>query len=120
MKFSEVNYTGSQPVDAYGPGFFRLGETQFDGPLLLLPNGLQCWSGLSDLTAILEHAAEVDVVFFGMGDDIAAMPQDAAAALTAANIAFEVMATPPACRSYNMLLAEGRRVGLAAFPVQEL
>ena len=38
-------------------------------------------------------------------------------ALEEAGLGVEVMASPAACRTYNVLLSEGRRVGLALIPV---
>ena len=48
------------------------------------------------------------------------LPRDSLAeraALEAAGAGVEVMATPSACRTYNVLLAEGRRVAAALMPV---
>lgn len=52
-----------------------------------------------------------------MGAEIAPLDRDLRAALEAAGIGVEIMATPPACRTYNVLLAEGRRIGAALLPV---
>ena len=49
------------------------------------------------------------------GTDFAA----ARAALEAAGAGVELMATPSACRTYNVLLAEGRRIAAALIPVGE-
>ncbi len=121
MRVTELDYSGGVPVDGYGPGFFRIGETRHDGPLLILPQtGVEAWGGLGELQTLLTRSVDLDVVFVGMGDEIQPLPSASAEAFVAASLAAEAMATPAACRSYNMLLAEGRRVALAALPVTAL
>jgi len=56
-------------------------------------------------------------VFLGMGAEIAHAPAGFRAQIEAAGMGLEVMASPAACRTYNVLLSEGRRVALAALPV---
>jgi len=45
------------------------------------------------------------------------LPKALTARLEAAGVGVEVMSTPSACRTYNVLLGEGRRVALAVLPV---
>ncbi len=53
----------------------------------------------------------------GTGVEIAHIPKDLRRDLEAAGIGVEVMNSPAACRTYNVLVAEGRRVALAALVV---
>lgn len=117
MRVTEIHYPGSPPVDGYGPGFFRVGGQVHQGALLLLPDGVQPWGGLGDLEPILEQRAAIDVLLMGMGAEIRALPTEVRARLEEAGIGFEIMASPPACRTYNVLLGEGRRVAAALIPV---
>ena len=117
MRVTEIHYPGSPPVDGYGPGFFRVGGEVRQGALLLLPNGVAAWGGFGDLDPILEQRAEIDVLLIGMGPEIRALPEEVRARLTDAGIGVEIMASPPACRTYNVLLGEGRRVAAALIPV---
>ena len=59
----------------------------------------------------------IDVLLVGTGAEIAHVPAAFRTTLEDAGIGVEVMASPQACRSYNVLLGEGRRVALAALPV---
>ena len=52
-----------------------------------------------------------------MGADIAAPPADLIAELDGLGVMAEPMSSPSAARSYNVLLAEGRRVACALIPV---
>lgn len=117
MRVTEIHYPGSPPVDGYGPGFFRVGGAVHAGPLLLLPAGIQSWGGFEDLEAILEQAAAIDVLLVGMGPEIRPLPPRTRTLLEGAGIGVEIMASPPACRTYNVLLGEGRRVAAALIPV---
>ncbi len=114
MRLSEIIFTDAQPVEGYGPGFFRVGGRVIDGGVLILPSGVAPWDGYEALEPLVGAAEEVDVLFIGTGDDIAHLPEAARTRLEDAGVAFEIMNSPSACRTYNVLLSEGRRVGLAA------
>lgn len=117
MRVTEMHFEGAPPVDGYGPGFFRVGGTVHRGPLLLMPSGLAGWAGLPDLAPVLAEADRLDVLLLGMGGEIAPLDPHLRQALEEAGVGVEIMATPPACRSYNVLLAEGRRIAAALMPV---
>lgn len=117
MKFNEVTYGDVVPVDGYGPGFFRIQGKALQGPIALMPKGVVAWTGFDDLGPLLESAKDLDVLFVGIGAEIAALPSNVRAELEATGVGVELMTTPTACRTYNVLLSEGRRIGLAALPV---
>lgn len=117
MRLNEVSYPDSRPVEGYGPGFFRIGGEVVEGGLLVLPSGIRSWEGWRDVRDILAAADEIDVLFVGTGPEIAHIPGDFRVDCEDANIGLEVAASPAACRTYNVLLSEGRRVALAALPV---
>lgn len=117
MQLTEITFKGQPPVDAYGPGFFRVGGVAYEGGILLTSDGLELWSGLDALEPLIASKENYDVIFIGMGADIAPLPKDIASKLEDAGVPFEVMGSPSACRTYNILLSEDRRVGLAVIPV---
>jgi len=117
MRITDITYDHGQPVDGYGPGFFRVGGEVYQGALLVLPGRNLAWQGLGDTAALLAHSEQIDVVFVGTGAEIAHLPEPFRTALEDAGIGVEVMASPAACRTYNILLSEGRRVALALLPV---
>jgi uncharacterized protein len=117
MRLNEVVYTDAKPVEGYGPGFFRIGGEVLEGALVVLPTGIAPWGGYDDAEVLVKAAGDLDVLFVGTGADIAHIPADLRTALEDAGVGVEVMSSPTACRTYNVLLSEGRRVGLALLPV---
>lgn len=120
MKMNEIGYEGPPPIDSYGGGGFRLSEVFHKGGLLLTPDGAQPWSEeLSEagFAVPLAMAQEIDVLLVGMGAEIAPLPRAVREALEAAGVGVEVMSTASACRTYNVLLAEDRRVAVALIAV---
>jgi uncharacterized protein len=117
MRLNEIRYDGLKPIDGYGPGFFRIGGEVREGAVVVLPSGIAGWGGYADTELLIAAAAVVDVLFVGTGAEVAHVPGAFRTALETAGIGVEAMATPAACRTYNVLLSEGRRVGLALLPV---
>lgn len=117
MRLNEISFDDSLPVDGYGPGFFRVAGKVQEGTLCLAPSGVTSWGGYEDLETLMALKERIDVLFVGTGAETAYLPRAFREALEEAGIAVEGMATGPACRTYNVLLSEGRRVALAAFPV---
>ena len=122
MRLNDVEFPSRPPIDGYAPGGFRIGGYAHPGGLLILPERVGDWAYDAPLTAasferVIAAAGDLDLLLIGMGAEIAPLPREARAALEAAGIAPEPMATPAACRTYNVLIAEERRVGAALIPV---
>lgn len=117
MRLSEIDFGSAQPIEGYGPDFFRIGGEAHTAPLLVVPGEVRPWAGYDDPAPLLELAGQVDVLFIGTGGAIAHIPADLRAQLEAAGLGVESMDSPAACRTYNVLLSEARRVALAVLPV---
>jgi uncharacterized protein len=117
MQINPVNFGGARAIDGYGPGFFRVAGQVLQGAVLVHPDGAGPWRGFADGQALLDLATSVDVIFFGMGPEIAHLPRELRQRLEAVGLGVEVMNSPAACRSYNVCLSEGRRVAAALLPV---
>ncbi len=117
MRLNEITYNNAVPVDGYGPGFFRIGGQVYEGAVLTSPTGTSDWGGYDDDAQLLELSDHVDVLFIGTGPDLAHIPSGLRTVLENAGIGVEIMNSPAACRTYNVLLSEGRRVALALLPV---
>lgn len=119
MLMTEMPIEGQPPVDAYGPGGFRIGEAWHDGAVMITPEG-----GVAPMPDGLDAALEaalaegaIDTIIVGQGAEIAPLPRAFRERLEATSIGYEHMATPAACRTYNVLLAEDRRVAALLLPV---
>ena len=121
VRTTEVDFEGRLPVDGYGAGGFRVAGAVHRGPLALVPAGVVAWAGLPDLAPFLERVAELRRSAGrdrrGARGRCRRRSPRRAAQLEAAGAGVEVMATPSACRTYNVLLAEGRRVAAALMPI---
>ena len=116
MRMTEISLEGQRPVDGYGLGGFRIAGEWHAGSLILLPSGIRPLEGapsVESLAAVFAAAEALDVLLVGMGGDIVPLPRPLRAALEEAGIGVEVMSTPSACRTYNVLLTEHRRVAAA-------
>ncbi len=117
MRLNEITYTNAQPIDGYGPGFFRIGGQVHNGGVLTGPSGTQPWEGYADSEPLLNLSDAVDVLLIGTGAELTHIPTDLRNALENSGIGIEIMNSPAACRTYNVLLSEGRRIALALIPV---
>ena len=117
MRLNEINFEEGTPIDGYGPGFFRIGGQVHQGAVLVVPGQVLSWQGYGDVETLAGLAGQIDVLFVGTGAEMAPLPPAFRSALEGAGIGVEMMASPTACRTYNVLLSEGRRIALALLPV---
>ena len=117
MRLTEISYGTAQPIAGYGPGFFRIGTHVLRGACLITPWDAGGWGGFDDTAAPMALAGRIDVLFAGTGAEIAHPPAAFRQALDSVGIGVEVMNSPAACRTYNVLLSEGRRIAVCLLPV---
>ena len=119
MKFTPDRPGALHVIRACAPGTLRIGDRTFDRSLIVSAESLiERWRPASiaelapaDLEPLL--ALEPEVVLIGSGERQAFPDRSTLQSLYAARIGFEVMSTSAACRTYNVLLAEGRKVAAA-------
>ncbi|MCB6177449.1 Mth938-like domain-containing protein [Rhodobacter sp. Har01] len=117
MRLTEISYGSARPIEGYGSGFFRIGGHVLRGACLITPWDAGPWGGLEDIASPLTLAGRIDVLLLGMGTTLAYPPKPFREALEEAGIGVEPMVSPSACRTYNVLLGEGRRIAAALLPV---
>ena len=113
-----------QLIRSYGPGRFLIGEREWRSPVLVTPTFTTAWSAtraeelsLDNLAPLKSAPTPTEFLVLGCGPRSVFVPPDLRAALKAAGMALEVVDTGAACRIYNVLLAEGRRVAAALIPL---
>jgi len=119
MKFTLDRPGTTHVVRAYAPGAIRIGEREFTSSVIVTATTLvepwrpRCIAELepADLEAAI--ALDPEVLLVGTGPRQVFPPAAVFAALHAARIGFEIMDTGAACRTYNLLVAEDRRVAAA-------
>jgi uncharacterized protein len=106
------------PIEAYGDGGFRFAGMSHRGSLLCFPDGIWAWpvNNIADLTAdtlleVFYRAESLDFFLIGAGRDPWALPGDLQQRFQEAALSVDTMTTGAAVRTYNILLAENRRVG---------
>jgi uncharacterized protein len=111
-------------VQAYGNGGFRIGGVAHLGSVVVLPTRVEVWAAaamadvaLDSLQIVIDAAPRVELLLVGCGGRIAPLPAELRRALRAAGIAVEPMDTGAACRTYNVLVTEGRRVAAALIAI---
>ena len=119
MKLHSSNTQQYQTVTGYFPGGVEINAQPFDYSLLVLPEKApQPWpvARFTDLNA--EHFEQLlaeapDVVILGTGERQRFVHPRLSAPLTSKQIGVECMDTNAACRTYNILMGEGRKALLA-------
>lgn len=113
-----------QLIRSYGPGRFLISEREWRQPVLVTPTVTTAWNvaraeelTLESLAALKAAPVPTELLVLGCGARAIFVPPDLRAALKAAGLALEVVDTGSACRIYNVLLAESRRVAAALIPL---
>jgi uncharacterized protein len=118
MKF-HLQAPAGNVVTGVGPGWIRVGITEHRANLVLLPDSVvEGWAAAGFDQLVAEDfgrllAYEPEVVLVGTGATQRFPHPRLIAALTDRRIGVEVMDTRAACRTFNILVAEGRRVAAA-------
>jgi uncharacterized protein len=120
MDVAPIVPAGPQLIQGYEAGGFRIGGTRHTGSVLVLPEQILAWPVTSpeeitagSLAPIRMADPAVEILVLGCGARFVLIPAELRTALKADGITVEAMATGAACRTYNLLLAENRRVGAA-------
>jgi uncharacterized protein len=111
-------------IDAYGPGRFRIGGVIYERPVLVLPDEVRDWAvaaiadlSRASLTPVLAAAPAIEILLIGCGARAAFVPPALRQELRDLRLKLDAMDTGAACRTYNVLLAEDRRVAAALIPL---
>ena len=116
MKLHLSKSEGRNQITSFSASFVVINGVRHERSLLVTPLDLVADWSISDadsltsahLNAVLELQPEV--VLIGTGAQLRFPSTEVLRPLIEAGIGFEVMDTGAACRTYNILVAEGRRV----------
>ena len=116
MKLHADQPNALNTITAYGPGYIEINAVRHETPVLVMPEGeIRPWPAarFEDLTpeqfeGLLDLGPEV--VLLGTGDKLRFPHPRLTAALARRHIGVDAMDLQAACRTYNILMAEGRKV----------
>jgi uncharacterized protein len=122
MTPASARYPGRAAIDAYGNGGFRFAEMSHRGAILCLPSGVYAWQpaaplDIASFALVFAENGALQSLLLGTGAKQVFPSPDLRRAFAEAGVGLEAMNTGAACRTYNILLAEGRPVGAALIPV---
>lgn len=122
MDLTPLIHANAQVIQRYDRHGFTIGKKQFEGPVMVFPGQCLPWdmAGESpapeDFEQLLALCDRIDIVFFGGGRRAQLPPPPVRQRFKSGRVGLEPMDTGAACRSFNVLLAEGRRVAAALLP----
>lgn len=126
MDITPLIPAGRQIIESYGGGRFRVSGVSFASSILVFPDRALPWAphlpaeitlDSLDEVARAGTAGSVDVLLIGCGTRMTMIPGALRRALRDSGIVIEPMDTGAACRTYNVLVAEGRKVAAALIAV---
>ncbi len=116
---------GRQVIESYGREGFKINGETYPGSVIIWPERVVSWaaSGLADATietlgSLFSAEPRIEILLIGSGARFALAPAALKAALKTHGIVVESMDTGAACRTYNVLMSEDRRVAAALLPTR--
>jgi uncharacterized protein len=112
---------GQQIIQSYAGGTFKISGHVHDGAVIVTPDKTVSWDapeGFETLTPghFEGMAGKYDVILLGTGKTMKLIPPDLRKTFKDNGLNVDSMDTAAACRTYNVLMAEGRNVAAALFP----
>ena len=115
---------GKTVIESYGGGRFRISGQVHDGGVIVLENEVHAWDcndagalSLDSLSTVINAAPRPEILLIGMGDVMQLLDPELRAALSAEGIVADGMDTGAACRTFNVLQGEDRRVAAALIAI---
>jgi uncharacterized protein len=111
--------SGRQVIEGYAGGGFRISGALYTGSVLVFVDRTELWPVSTLAEATLERFApvvargDIEILLLGCGPRMGMVPSALRQGLRAGGIIVDAMDTGAACRTYNVLLAEERRVAAA-------
>jgi uncharacterized protein len=118
VKLHASSASAANTITAYGEDYVMVNGARRDSSTVITAEAVKPWSAPSFEALTAEHFDEltdlgVDIVLLGTGRRQRFPHPRLTASLGAKRIGLEVMDLKAACRTYNILVAEERKVALA-------
>jgi uncharacterized protein len=119
MDITPLIPAGRQVIEGYSSSGFRVSGALYAGSVLVFVDHTELWPVSATSEATLDRFApvvargDVEILLLGCGRRMTMVPPALRQGLRAGGIVVDAMDSGAACRTYNVLLAEGRRVAAA-------
>lgn len=119
MKLHPGNFAHQYIFTGYGDGYILINQIRYEKNLIVMPNRLiEDWPVTSVSHLEVQHfeillSDKPEIIILGTGNTHTFPDQSLLSQLTKLGIGIEVMDTRACCRTYNILVEEGRRVAAA-------
>lgn len=119
MKLHLTKAAGQNLFTGYGDNYVSVNQTNYEKSLIVMPETLfESWDASSFEALNNSHfefilSLEPEIVLLGTGKSLRFPNPSLTQALTRAQIGIEIMDIHATCRTYNILMSEGRRVAAA-------
>ena len=120
LDLSPVNIEGRNIIQSYGNGKFQINDKQFDHSILVFSDQIIPWAPIDtnnliidDFKKVLAVGPIVELLLLGCGKTTWFLPLPLRDELKEMGLVLEPMDTGAACRTFNVLLGENRRIAAA-------
>ncbi len=125
MQLENIGFNGQQLIEAYGNKGFRFSGGRHEGSVLILPAQIEAFAArsmaevdLKSLARIVAERENIEILLLGTGEKQQFPTLEIRKYFIEQNIALEVMDSRAACRTYNILASEDRKVAAAIISVE--
>jgi len=119
VKLHRSDAIGKNAITGYGEGYVMVNQARHERTVVVLPDQLVTnWAASTFEALTADHLAallplEAEIILLGTGPRLQFPRAEVLAPLVRARVGFEVMDVQAACRTYNILVSEERKVAAA-------
>lgn len=124
IRFEASTPRGALSIQGYSTSGFRAAGHVFDGGLVITPEQADIWplEKLADATVehfslVITNEPSIEILLLGTGSVITWPTPELLGALKEQGLSVDVMDSRAAARTFNVLVAEGRRVAATLLPL---
>ncbi len=119
MKLHRSEAIGKNAITGYGEGYVLINQARHERTVVVLPDQLVTdWAASTFEALTADHLAallslEAEIILLGTGPRLRFPQAEILAPLIRARVGYEIMDVHAACRTYNILVSEERKVAAA-------
>jgi uncharacterized protein len=119
MDITPLISTKNSVIQSYGANGFKISGTHYQGAVLVTPTKVVPWdkAALDSISArdLNEEIKKCDVLFIGTGKEMQHLSPQQRDEFKNNKINVETMDTGAACRTFNVLMSDGRNIAALLF-----